>query len=872
MAFAATTSRTSAGSVVKNSDTLEEASVDLFGVPGEIPVPPGKEDVQRRGRKLRLRLLMTLVPSIVIILMATGLATYWASSEFIAVALGRFSRMHAATTAHAVEVFLERCRTDVLFAATQPVNPEDMGRYLTNLQKAAGQEYVEFGFIPLSGEEHIVLVSHGDVTVRVPHATVKDIRPSPVLLYREVEHLAPGEVWVSQINEVEYPFPTEKNPHNRIALPVLRFVTPCLDSFGRTVGFTHLAVDARKLRNILSLYDSKESPVSSFPRNLDLSRYTFYFDAEGWILFQSESIDRPEAELSTLGIRAVKRGTLGRPGLSNAFRPIEDEERYWELIQEVREDNKGLLRVWGVSGQQLPDKDYFLAYAPVHFRSKAGEGARILGGVAFVDRSSLIELAGYNHFDVMVVITVLAVLAVTLVIVVVSRRTTSGLMELAQAVEDVRRHGKLVEIDIADKGYEASVLKDAINSMIHTIRDQFEEIKVKDFAIESVALKEPAVLEIESAQENKDTVFPEFIGGGPFMEQLKHDIAKAGQVDVDVLIVGETGTGKQLAAEAVHRLSRRADKPFISINCGELDENLLLDTLFGHVKGAFTDGKTDRRGAFQEADGGTLFLDEIQSSSLKVQQALLRAISMRKVKPLGSDKEQDVDVRLITATNADLKELIEQRTFREDLYYRLKVITIATPPLREQKENIPALTRHFLREAEHMAGRTGLSLSKGALELLINYHWPGNIRELKHAIITAAVMVEDKVIQVDQLNLDEALSTGLGGGKNGSPRRGLMVTPTTQNTMPPVPSEPTELLQGLNPRQITALEHVQRTGELTTRDYMELVPGGISKRTATYDIQGMVGHGLLVKVGKGPATRYVPAERTGQRPSKREGA
>ncbi len=842
--------------------------MDLFGFPGDMPERPPEEGPQTRGRKLRLRLMLALIPSIVIILMATGLATYWASSEFIAVALGRFSRMHAATSAHALEAFLERCRTDMLLAATQPAEPEAMAKFLGNLRTSAGQEFVEFGFIPLSGGEHIVLVTQGGVTVRLPHASVKDIRPSPVLLYSEVESLAPGEVWVSRIQEVEYPFPNEKNPHNRISVPVLRFMALWHDEFGRRAGFMHLAVDARQLRNILSLYDSKESPVLAFPRNPDLTRYTFYFDAEGWILFQSESLDKPEADLSTLGIRAVKRGTLGRPGLLNAFRPIDDEQRYWELVREVDEGNKGLLRVWESGRQKDSDKDFFMAYAPVHFRSKAGEAPRVLGGVAFVDRSSLIELAGYNHFDVMVVITVLAVLAVTLVILVVSRHTTRGLMELAQAVQEVRASGNFREISISDKGYEAIVLKGAINSMIHTIREQFEEIKAKDFTIEAVALKEPAVLEVEDVQEPRDSAFPEFIGGGPLMEQLKHDIAKAGQVDVDVLIIGETGTGKQLTAEAVHRLSRRAEKPFISINCGELDENLLLDTLFGHVKGAFTDGKTDRRGAFLEADGGTLFLDEIQSASLKVQQALLRAISMRKVKPLGSDKEHDVDVRLITATNADLKALIEQRAFREDLYYRLKVITVATPPLREQKENIPVLARNFLREAEHMAGRSGLGLSKGALELLMNYHWPGNIRELKHAIITAAVMVEDKVIQAEQLNLDVGPSAIPGAG---GVRRGKPPLASAQHPPPQRSAETADVLQGLNPRQLTALEHVRRTGELTTRDYMELVPGGVSKRTATYDIQAMVSQGLLLKVGKGPATRYVPSERTSMGAARREG-
>ncbi len=832
--------------------------MDLFGYYG-VPPDPSLTPPHASSHKLRLRLLLTLVPSVVVILMATGWVTYWASSEFISIALERISRMHAATTAHAVESFLERCRAELRLASAQPTTPESMSAYLDNIRMATGHDYVELGFIPASGGEHVVLVSHDGETLRIPHAAVKDIAPSPVLLYRQVDRLKPGEVWCGPIQEVEYPFPSETNPHARISVPVLRLVTPRHDAHGRLAGFVYLAVDARELRNLLSLYDSRDSPVFAFPRNPALSRYSFFFDADGWILFQSENLDAPRTALSTLGIRAVKRGTLGRPGLGSAFRPSVEEVRYWELVQDAGAGGKGLLRVQESGRPGMEEKDYYLAYAPVHFQAVPGEAPGILGGVAFVDRSSLIELAGYNHFDVMLVITVLAVLAVTLVIVYISRRTTSGLMTLAQAVQEVRRKGDWEEIRLADTGYEALVLKDAINSMIRTIRGQFEEIRAKDHAIESVALKEPAMLEAEDADAGGDPAFPGIIGGGPLMEQLKRDIVKAGQVDVDVLIVGETGTGKQLAAEAVHRLSRRSQRPFISINCGELDENLLLDTLFGHVRGAFTDGKADRRGAFQEADGGTLFLDEIQSASLKVQQTLLRAISMRKIKPLGSDQELDVDVRLITATNADLKALIEERLFREDLFYRLKVITIHTPPLREQKENIPALASHYLKEAEHMAGRTGLSLSRGAVEMLLAYNWPGNIRELKHVIITAAVMVDEKVIQADQLNLELPSPQGPALAGNGRPWPGL----TGPGTAPGHPVSgpaggPGGDAPGLNPRQLVALEHARRPGGLSISDFLDLIPEKVSKRTANYDLQGLVNLGLLVKTGNGPATRYVP--------------
>lgn len=815
-------------------------------------------------RKLRTRLLLSLIPSSMIVLAAAGYATYWTSSEFISTALGRISRLHATTTAHAVEDYLAKCKRDLLLAARMPIAPEGISRYLSDLKDIGGEVFTEFGFIPKRDGQHIAFVAQGDRTIRLTPDEMREIRPSPVLLYDRIEGLQMGEVWLSRFKEVEYPFPTEGNPHARFSVKVVRLVTPCQDENGEITGFLYLAIDARNIRNILSLYDSKKSPVFAFPRNPRLSRYTFFFDDEGWVLFQSESVENPQSDLNTLEFRAVKRGTLGRPGLPNAFRPADDEGRYWQIVGDTNNGGKGLVRTVNDVYSTSADRNYFLAYAPVQLALSPGEPPLVIGGVGYVDRSVLIELAGYRHLDVMIVITVVAVLAITGVIAITARRTTRGLIELASAVTHVRDKGRWEEIRLHETGYEAEVLKESINSMIATIRKQFDEIRAKDMEIESVALKEPATLVIDQSPPSVDDVFPEFIGSGPLMAQLKRDIAKAGQVDVDVLVEGETGTGKQLAAEAVHRLSRRADQPFISINCGELDENLLLDTLFGHVKGAFTDGKTDRRGAFLEANGGTLFLDEIQSASLKVQQALLRAISMRKVKPLGSDKETDVDVRLITATNFDLKTLIEQGKFREDLYYRLKVITILTPPLREHRQNVPALALYFLREAERMAGRSGLTLSRGALEKLVIYHWPGNIRELKHVIITAAVMVEGKVIQAEQLNLDMETSEA----SSVPPRDGDVpfTSPIDDRASQPsgvsLPYPPRDKLPpDLNRRQVAAYEFVVRSGDITSKDLLRLMDGSISKRTATYDIQDLVTRGLLERVGKGPTTRYVLARK-----------
>ena len=824
----------------------------------------GRDDLPRPvRRRLRTRLLITLIPTSLIVLALMGYATYWVSSEFIAVALERNSKLHATTTAHAIETLLERCKRHLLFTSRNPLNAESMEKFLTDLRELEGLEFAEFGYIPRFKADPMVFVSRSGVTRRLTDAQVRDIRPSPLLLHEHVGVLKAGDVWLSDFGEVEAPFPTGDNPVGRMALKSMRMMTPHFDMEGTLTGFVYLAVDAVALRNVLSLYDSAQSPVFAFARNPKFQRYTYFFDSHGWVLFQSEPDPHSAGPLRTLEIRSAFQGTLGRPGFPEAFRPAESNVNYWQIVADVQAGKKNILRSVGRTEIDSHYRDHFLAYAPVSVSLNASGPAAVIGGVAYEDRSVLIGHAGYKHIDVMLAISVIAVAVLTFAIALVARGTTLGLVELAYAVKNLNDKGEWREVQLYETGYEAEMIKESINSMIRTLRAQFEEIKSKDLKIESVALKEPAELNMERLSPMADDGFPEFVGAGPFMHQMKRDISKASQVDVDVLIEGETGTGKQLAAEAVHRLSHRVDKPFISINCGELDENLLLDSLFGHVKGAFTDGKGDRRGAFLEADGGTLFLDEIQSASLKVQQALLRALSLRKIKPLGSDKDIDVNVRLITATNADLKKLIGEGKFREDLYYRLKVITIQTPPLRDQRQNIPALAMYFLKEGERMAGRSGLALSRGALKALVSHAWPGNIRELKHLIITAAVMAEGNVIQAEQLGINvsaEDMGQFLEQGQSSLfPVQEAVPGEQPENGGNGARQTASALPDDLNRRQILAWRHVREHGSITSKELIDLMEGNISKRTAGYDIQDLVNRGLLVKIGRGPSTRYVPS-------------
>ena len=227
-------------------------------------------------------------------------------------------------------------------------------------------------------------------------------------------------------------------------------------------------------------------------------------------------------------------------------------------------------------------------------------------------------------------------------------------------------------------------------------------------------------------------------------EVAKHETAT-------VLIGGESGTGKELVARAIHNLSPRRERPFIEINCGSLPFNLLETELFGHERGAFTDAKTRKIGLFEEANGGTIFLDEIGEMDMNLQVKLLRVLEDRKIRRLGGARNIDIDVRVVAATNRNLKQAIEEKTFREDLYYRLNVFPIFVPPLRERREDIPPLLDYFLKRFSREFNKRIREVSRDALDLLLRYHWPGNVRELRNVVERICIMSREEVIRPELL-------------------------------------------------------------------------------------------------------------------------
>lgn len=245
--------------------------------------------------------------------------------------------------------------------------------------------------------------------------------------------------------------------------------------------------------------------------------------------------------------------------------------------------------------------------------------------------------------------------------------------------------------------------------------------------------------------------FENIIGSSPPMQAVYHLVARCAPTNSTVMLRGDSGTGKELIARAIHYNSLRKDQPFVTVDCATLSENLLESELFGHVKGSFTGAVSNKKGLLESADGGTLFLDEIGNISLSTQAKLLRFIEEREFKAVGDTQNRKVNIRLISATNKDLEAMVADGNFRDDLYYRINIFPIEIPPLRERRDDIPALAFHFLNRFSKEMERTVKEFSAGAMNLLMNHDWPGNVRELENAIHRAVILSSDAVIRQGHL-------------------------------------------------------------------------------------------------------------------------
>ncbi len=300
-----------------------------------------------------------------------------------------------------------------------------------------------------------------------------------------------------------------------------------------------------------------------------------------------------------------------------------------------------------------------------------------------------------------------------------------------------------------------------IDTAVRAVKEGATDFVLKPWQNEKFLTTYSAALKLRSSRLETDSLrlrqklmfddlnkkFPELIGTSSAMRNIFHTIEKVASTDANVLILGENGTGKELVAHALHKQSKRSGEPFINVDMGAITKSLFESELFGHVKGAFTDAKEDRPGRFEIASGGTLFLDEVGNIPPELQSKLLTVLQNRSVARVGSNKSKPFDIRLICATNMPIYQMVSEQKFRQDLLYRINTIEITLPPLSERREDIPVLTEHFLSMYAKKYNKTSLSISEKTIGKLINYDWPGNIRELQHAIERSVILCETDVLQ-----------------------------------------------------------------------------------------------------------------------------
>jgi two-component system response regulator HydG len=358
--------------------------------------------------------------------------------------------------------------------------------------------------------------------------------------------------------------------------------------------------------------------------------------------------------------------------------------------------------------------------------------------------------AGYHVLTASSVAEALKILESTvleLVITDLKMPKVSGL----DLVRHVRENFKDTEVMMIT-GYPS------IEGAVNAIKTGAEEFLAKPFTEEELLAAVQRVLDKlkirRSGRVTSDkapAVHKGFIGCSKVMRKVFDAIAKAASTSATVLITGESGTGKELAARAIHYGGSRSSAPFVPVNCGGIPESLLESELFGHVKGAFTGATESRAGFFHAADGGTIFLDEVSDMSLAMQVKLLRVLQDKEICMIGSSRARKVDVRILAATNRELDGLVKKKFFREDLFYRLNVITISMPPLRERDDDILLLARHFALKFADEAGKSSPRFSDEALQSLLCYNWPGNVRELENVTQRLVVMTDDDLIEVPDL-------------------------------------------------------------------------------------------------------------------------
>lgn len=821
---------------------------------------------QRRG--VTGRILVAGIPLTCAVFVLTFLVMNTSIEAVLQNSVARNAQLQAQTISITLEQILAEARNQLLILAEGSISQQDMMRRLKFRAQAAGLRYREVAFMGVEPESRYLCISYEGKIIAVPEGVFMNASGSPFKSMGSRQKA--GHVSIGQPEEVVYSLVPVNDSLQSLTFQVVRLSTPVYVE-GKFQGVLCLSLDLKSLRNTMSQLGAPDPPLSHDGSPLR----SFFFDREGWLLFQAEPPEKDyDSPLASGTVRIGYRGDFGRPGFNLAFRPEPDHLDYWRMVADVGDGRSGRLRLSGQDARQAEA----ISYAPVMFSASLQGPRSLIGGVAILDNNFTMK----NNTRLLRLLFVSCCLGAMLLMTIclwwlgwMQTKSIKKLGRMLQASNDEDTCGVLplpqTPLEVKKLGQEINLLLRRLDTarLDRQLQENEQREKWQNEAVEDL----PRAANLPSHG---------LVGRSPVIQALLHKIVKSSQVDADVLIVGETGTGKELVSAFIHRQSKRASGPYITINCGALDEALLMDTLFGHVKGAFTEAKQSRKGAFLAAEGGTLMLDEVGNAAPKVQQALLRALSTRRIRPLGSDQELPFDTRIIAATNAELRDEGQEGAFRSDLYYRLAVITIHTPPLRQRKEDIPALVVFFLAEAlcRQADGDDGATpvlprLSRGALAKLTAHDWPGNVRELKNTITRALAFCHGSMILAGDIQLDDQGSPHppsnsplrvplesekqLYGqdGERVAKKSGQDIEEDTGLTVQADGEASTADPEELNSRQREMLLRMRDMGSISRQQYQDLAGGGISMRTAQYDLQILVRLGFLRKEGRGPAQRYV---------------
>ena len=831
------------------------------------------------NRSMTSRVLLLGLPLLTLVLLLVFLATGRSIEAMVNRAIARNAQLHAQAMSLSLEQILTETRNQLLILAAGSMEPKDMVRRLQFRVRAEGLRYREVAFMGTDPSQRYLLLSYGGEIISIPPDIASATVGNPFTSLSAAQR--PGHVQVSQPLEVVYSMVPLNDSVQSIPLYVIRFSTPIYDSQGVFQGMLILSLDLTVLRDAISMFSSSSAPLRTADDETRIR--SIFFDNQGWMLFQSENLEADDASgrLNSDSLRAGFQGEFGRAGFSTAFRPGSNHVNYWSMVSNVQSGHSGQIFLdngdaWGHGDNAVEG----VSFAPVTFTANPDSPHTIVGGLAVLDTSFTATRTGIQIIGIYGICLLAGICLLGLGLAWLARGTTKRLRRLSNEVNmriDSHSSNPLV---LPPMPRELEQLKDAINALLHRLRRSEEEQLNQQLMQDARWAREPA----ENMPELDDIPENGLVGTSAAMQDLRANFLKAAPTMADVLVIGETGTGKELVSAAIHQASPRANGPFITINCGALDENLLMDTLFGHVKGAFTEARQPRKGAFLTAEGGTLMLDEIGNAAPKVQQALLRALSTRMIRPPGSDEDVPFDTRIIAATNAELLQDAQEGSFREDLYYRLAVITIRTPPLRRRKSDLPLLAVFFLTRAAESQGLPTPRLSRGALRKLQEYHWPGNVRELQNCLTRALAFCENGLIFAENIQLGPDTLPG----DIARPERGKLSCPparadsrqphgeaaeTAESPVAqPVPAESED--QGampaaedaqprLNARLARLLPQIVELGSISRQEYQDMAGKDISMRTAQYDLQILVRLGLVRREGRGPAQRYIvlPAAR-----------